>query len=175
MTFELRNSRRVFDGRILDVRVETFCHDDGEEVSREVVHNQGAVGVLACDGHQLILVRQPREAVGIADLLEIPAGRLDCDEETPLDCARRELAEEVGLGAARWQPILSYFSSPGFSDELVHLFLAEDLHPAEAHTDEIERIEVVRWALDELDSAIAGCRDAKTLIALLWFAGRLKG
>ncbi len=106
-------------------------------------------------------------------LLEIPAGRLDVDGEQPLQAAQRELAEEVGLGARSWQPILSYYSSAGFTDERVHLFLATELHESSAQSEENERIEIVRWPLARLDAAIEECRDAKTLIGLMWLARRL--
>jgi len=172
--FEAVGSESVYRGRLLDVRVERFVHADGEEVSREIVRHKGAVGILAHDERWLWLVRQPREAVG-EELLEIPAGRLDVEGETPLSCAQRELAEEIGLGAKSWQPILSYYSSPGFTDELVHLFLATDLYEQHAHSEENERIEVVHFPLERLFDAIESCRDAKTLIALLWYAQQLKG
>ncbi len=120
-------------------------------------------------------MRQPREAVGEPDLLEIPAGRLDVAGEQPLQAAQRELAEEIGRGAARWEPILSYYSSAGFSDERVHLFAATELHDASAQSEENERIEIVRWPLAQLEQAIAECVDAKTLIALMWLARRLNG
>jgi 8-oxo-dGTP pyrophosphatase MutT (NUDIX family) len=162
----------VYNGRLIDVRIERFRHGDGEEVTREVVRHRGAVGIIAHDSERVWLVRQPREAVG-EELLEIPAGRLDVDGEGPLQAAQRELAEEVGLGAERWEPILSFYTSAGFTDELVHLFHATSLHEASAESGENERIEIVPWPLETLDQAIAECRDAKTLIALLWLARRL--
>ncbi len=121
-------------------------------------------------------MRQPREAVGEEALLEIPAGRLDVEGEEPLEAAQRELAEEVGLGARSWETILTYYVSAGFSDERVHLFAATDLFQREGlESEENERIELVRWPLAELDRAIEGCRDAKSLIALLWLSRRLNG
>jgi ADP-ribose pyrophosphatase len=162
----------VYSGRLVEVRVERFRHADGEVVSREVVRHRGAVGVVAHDDELVWLVRQPREAVG-ERLLEIPAGRLDIDGEGPAQAARRELAEEIGRGARSWEPILSYYSSPGFADERVHLFLATDLYEASASSGENERLEIVRWPLVELEEVIEGCRDAKTLIGLLWLARRL--
>jgi 8-oxo-dGTP pyrophosphatase MutT (NUDIX family) len=163
----------VYSGRLVDVRVERFRHADGEVVSREVVHHRGAVGIVAHDDDVVWLVRQPREAVGEERLLEIPAGRLDVDGEEPEQTARRELAEEIGRGARSWEPILTYYSSAGFTDERVHLFCATDLHQASASSGENERIEVVRWPLSALERAIAECRDAKTLIGLLWLVRRL--
>jgi 8-oxo-dGTP pyrophosphatase MutT (NUDIX family) len=171
--FELLGAETPYSGRLVDVRIERYRHADGEEVTREIVHHRGAVGVLAYDERHVWLVRQPREAVGEPDLLEIPAGRLDVDGEEPLGAAQRELAEEIGRGARRWRPILSYYSSAGFTDERVHLFAASDLYESSADSGENERIEIVRWPLAELDRAIAECADAKTLIALLWLAREL--
>jgi ADP-ribose pyrophosphatase len=162
----------VYSGRFVDVRVERFRHADGEEVSREIVRHRGAVGIVAHDDERVWLVRQPRETVE-EELLEIPAGRLDVDGESPLEAAQRELAEEVGLGAERWEPIYSFYTSAGFTDERVHLFHATGLREASADSGENERIEIVPWPVATLDEAIAECRDAKTLIGLLWLARRL--
>ena len=163
----------VYEGRLLQVRVERFRHDDGGEVTREMVRQSGAVGIVAYDERAVWLVRQPREPVNEPRLLEIPAGRLDVAGEPPEQTARRELAEEIGRGASSWQPVLSYYSSAGLSDERVHLFCATDLFPASGHSGEEERIEVVAWPLERLNEAISECEDAKTLIGLLWLARRL--
>jgi 8-oxo-dGTP pyrophosphatase MutT (NUDIX family) len=173
--FEPLGGETVYDGRIVQVRIERFRHSDGEEVSREIVRHRGAVAMLANDQESVWLVRQPREAVGDPDVLEIPAGRLDVEGEQPLEAARRELAEEVGLGAHSWEPMLTYFTGVGFTDERVHLFHATDLYEEHADSGENERIEIVRWPLASLDAALAECRDAKTLIALFWLSRRLNG
>jgi ADP-ribose pyrophosphatase len=171
--FEALGGETVYHGRLVDVRVERFRHADGVEVSREIVRHRGAVGILAHDDEHVWLVRQPREAVDEPDLLEIPAGRLDKDGEAPLQAAQRELAEEISRGAHSWEPILTYYTGAGFTDERVHLFCASDLYPAQAHSGEDERIEVIAWPLSELQRAIDQCRDAKTLIGLFWLARRL--
>lgn len=171
--FEPLGGETVYDGRFLEIRVERFRHADGEVVTREVLRHTGAVGMVAYDEQSVWLVRQPREAVGEPGLLEIPAGRLDVEGEEPLVAAQRELAEEVGLGARGWEPIMTFYASAGFSDERVHLFAASDLYESQAHTDENERIEIVAWPLLDLDGAIAQCVDAKTLIALYWLARRV--
>jgi 8-oxo-dGTP pyrophosphatase MutT (NUDIX family) len=163
----------VYSGRLVEVRLERFRHDDGETVEREIVRHRGAVGIVAHDEETVWLVRQPREAVGAAGLLEIPAGRLDVDSEQPLQTAQRELAEEIGRGARSWEPILSYYSSAGFTDERVHLFCATTLFESRADSGEQERIEVVRWPLEDVGGAIEQCEDAKTLIGLLWLQRRL--
>ncbi|HUA75339.1 MAG TPA: NUDIX hydrolase [Solirubrobacteraceae bacterium] len=173
MSFEALGGESVYRGRIVDVRIDRFRHEDGEEVSREIVRHQGAVAVVAYDEHVVWLVRQPREAVEEPRLLEIPAGRLDVAGEAPLAAAQRELEEEIGRGAERWEPIVTYYTAPGFTDERVHLFEATGLYEAHADSGENERIELVQWPLDRLDEAIAECRDAKSLIGLYWLARRL--
>jgi ADP-ribose pyrophosphatase len=162
----------VYSGRLIEVRVERFRHSDGEEVTREIVRHRGAVGIVAHDDEHVWLVRQPRETVE-AELLEIPAGRLDVDGESALAAAQRELAEEVGLGADRWEPIVTFYTSAGFTDERVRLFRATGLHEASAESEENERIEIIAWPLSRLEEAIAECRDGKSLIGLLWLARRL--
>ncbi len=171
--FTALGGETVYSGRLVDVRMERFRHADGEEVSREIVRHPGAVGILARDEEYVWLVRQPREGVDEPDLLEIPAGRLDKPGEEPLPAARRELEEEIGRGAHEWEPILTYYTGAGFTDEQVHLFSATGLYEASADSGEQERIEIVRWPLERLGEAIAECRDAKTLIALYWLARRL--
>ena len=158
----------VWEGRLNRVRVDRFRYDDGEEAEREIVEHLGAVAIVAHDGETVYLVRQPREAIGDPDFLEIPAGRLDQEGESPLEAAQRELAEEIGKAASRWERITSYVSSAGMSDEVVHVFHATGLTDRSAESDENERIEIVRWPLDDLDGALAATRDAKTIIALQW-------
>ena len=170
--FEPLGGRTIYEGRIVTLRIERFRFADGEEVEREIVRHQGAVGVLVHDDANLFLVRQPREAIDDADFLEIPAGRLDVDGEAPLEAAKRELAEELGKAAATWTAITDYVSSVGVMDETVYLFHATELRDAHAEAESNERIEIVRWPLSDLDGAIAATRDAKTLIALLWLKAR---
>ena len=171
--FERVASETKYEGKIFSVVEETFRHEDGEDSTREIVRHQGAVGVVAHDGERIYLVRQPREAIGVPDLLEIPAGKLDVDGESPLQTARRELAEEIGQEAEHWEAVISYFPSSGYTDEVVHVFAATDLHPSDVKPDPHERIEVVRWPLDDLDGAIQESRDAKTIVGLQWLKLRL--
>ena len=159
--------RVAWEGKLNRVRVDRFRYDDGEEAEREIVEHPGAVGIVAHDGEHVYLVRQPREAVGEDALLELPAGKLDEEGEEPLDTGKRELAEEIGKAADHWEHLKSYWSSAGFSDERVHIFLATGLHDvARPEVEEDERIELVAWPLDDLDGAIAATDDAKTLIGL---------
>jgi 8-oxo-dGTP pyrophosphatase MutT (NUDIX family) len=167
MAFEPIGREVVYDGRIATVRVEKFRHDDGEVVEREVVEHPGAAVMLPLDGDRIWLVRQPREVVGEESLLELPAGKLNGGEV--LDTAKRELREEIGKSAARWQHLTTFYASPGFTDEEIHAFLATDLSDAPLDAEEEERIEIVSEPLDRLDDVIRACRDSKSLLALLWF------
>src|ERR671925_1637212 len=110
-------SETVYEGRIARVRLDEFRYRDGSTSIREVVGHPGAVAIVAHDERSLYLVRQPREAVGEEALLELPAGKLDVPGESPLDCAKRELAEEVGKAAAEWQELKRFYTSPGFAEE----------------------------------------------------------
>jgi 8-oxo-dGTP pyrophosphatase MutT (NUDIX family) len=168
MGLERIGGEEVWRGKVFAVRVDKFRDESGGELEREVASHPGAVGVVAHDGEQLYLVRQPREPVGGELLLELPAGKLDHDEEEVLDTAKRELAEEIGKGARTWQHLTTFYSSPGFSDEEVHVYLATDLYDEQADPDEGERIDIETVPLSELDSVIRDCRDAKTLVGLLW-------
>jgi 8-oxo-dGTP pyrophosphatase MutT (NUDIX family) len=160
-------SRTVYDGRVVSVRIDEIRYEDGETSEREVVVHPGAVAILAHDERLLYMVRQPREAVGDDSLLELPAGKLDVEGESPLDCAKRELGEEVGLEASEWRELKRIYSSPGFSDEQVHLFVASGLRQVEPQRSEGERIETVTVPLDELDETIEQCADAKSLVGLM--------
>jgi 8-oxo-dGTP pyrophosphatase MutT (NUDIX family) len=173
MGFERIGSEVAWEGRIARVRVDTVRFDDGEETEREIVEHPGAVAVVAHDGERFFLVRQPREAVGEPALLELPAGKLDEEGEEPLDTAKRELAEEIGKGARTWRHLTSFYTSPGFADEECHLYLATDLHDERADAGDEERIEIVEVPLAELDRVIEECRDAKSLVGLLWFRAYL--
>lgn len=167
MAFEQVGGEVVYEGRIATVRVEKFRHDDGEVVEREVVEHPGAAVMLPLDGDRIWLVRQPREVVGEESLLELPAGKLNGGEV--LDTAKRELREEIGKSAARWQHLTTFYASPGFTNEEIHAFLATDLSDSPLDAEEEERIEIVSEPLDRLDDVIRSCRDSKSLLALLWF------
>ena len=175
--FESLGSQVGWKGKLFQAGTERFRHADGTEVNRDKAWHPGAVGILALDETSVWLTRQPREVVGASASLEIPAGKLDVPGEAPLQSAQRELAEEVGLRAARWTELFVFFSSPGFTDERVWLYLALELSPAaETEADEDERIQIVRWPLDRLSQAISECQDAKSLVALLWLqAGQRRG
>jgi 8-oxo-dGTP pyrophosphatase MutT (NUDIX family) len=163
------DSKIVYEGKIATVRVDEFRYPDGSTAVREVVGHPGAVAMVAYDERHLYLVRQPREAVREEALLELPAGKLDVPGESPLDCAKRELAEEIGKAASEWRELKRFYTSPGFAEEEVIVYLATGLEDASAEADEEERLTIVPWPLDELDGAIAECGDSKSLIGMLMF------
>jgi ADP-ribose pyrophosphatase len=171
--FRASGAEVVFEGSVIKAGTERFRYADGEEVSRDKVWHPGAVAMIVADDECVWLVRQPREAAGLADALEIPAGKCDIAGEEPLAAAQRELAEELGLKANEWRELFGFYTSPGFCDEYIRLYEARDLVDLGApDPDDDERIEIVRWPLAELDAAIAAAADAKTLMALLWLARR---
>jgi len=171
--FERTGGETRYEGKVFSVTEETFRHEDGEETTREIVRHTGAVGVVCHDGERIYLVRQPREAVGSPDLLELPAGKLDVEEEAPLETAKRELAEEIGKAAEHWEHLHSFYTSPGFTDEECHVYLATGLSDAEAETDEHERIDIETRPLAELDALIEESLDSKTIIGLAHLRTRL--
>ena len=165
-------SETKWEGTIITAGIERFRRADGTGLEREKVWHSGAVGILAVDERHVWLTRQPREAIRQSASLEIPAGKLDVEGEAPLEAAKRELGEEIGKRAASWSELKVFYTSPGFSDERVWLYLATGLEDdPDAVPDEDEQIEIVPWELERLDQAIDECEDSKSLIALLWLRG----
>jgi ADP-ribose pyrophosphatase len=165
--FERTGGETVYDGTIANVRIDEFRYADGSTSKREIVAHPGAVAVVCHDDLHVYLVRQPREAVGEPELLEVPAGKLDEPGESPLDCAKRELVEEIGKSAAEWTELKRFYTSPGFAEEQVTIFLATGLADVSHEPDPHERIEIVAWPLSDLDGAIDACEDSKSLIGLM--------
>jgi ADP-ribose pyrophosphatase len=172
---ELLDSRVAYEGYGVDVQVRRYRRDDGTEVTRQVIDHPGSVAILAHDDEFVYLVAQPREAVEEDALLEIPAGTLDHEGETELECAVRELAEEARLAATEWTELTKIYPSPGYISEVVTIFLATGLSPASGERDEDEAIDIVRLPLAELGRKLPGIRDASTLIALMALRDRLAG
>ncbi len=158
----------LYRGRIINVRQDRVKISGGQVAFREIVEHPGAVAMLVLDGKGgVVLVRQHRQPVGEI-LLEIPAGKLEPNEE-PLQCARRELLEETGLEGKKWRELFSFYPSPGFCDEIIYLFQVEDLTAAVSPTtDPEERISVVKIPLAETPEMIKDgqIKDGKTIIAL---------
>jgi ADP-ribose pyrophosphatase len=166
-------SRRVFDGKLLKVRVDEVVMADGRAVSREIIEHPGAVGIVAWDGERMAMVRQWRQAAG-RETLEIPAGTRDPGEE-PRQTAERELAEECGVSATSWEAGPGFWTAPGFCTEYLTLWLATDLAPADAAGPDDESVEREWLTLDEALAAVADgtVNDAKSLVAIFWFARRM--
>lgn len=157
----------IHQGTIVNLRRSDYRRPDGTVVTREVMDHPGAVVIVPVEGDHVLMVRQPREAVQEVTL-ELPAGKLDHPGEDPLDCARRELAEEVGRAAAGWRDLGGFYTAPAILTEFIRCYLATRLSPVDAISpDEDEAIEVVEWPLARLAEAIEQVRDAKTLIGLL--------
>jgi ADP-ribose pyrophosphatase len=172
--FERVRSQTVYEGAFFSVRNDVYRHEDGEEAEREIVAHSGAVGIVVLDGERLWFVRQPREAIGSPDFLEIPAGKLDEEGESPLDTGKRELAEEIGKRAEHWESLGSFYTSPGFATEEIHLFLATGLSDVKRPAvEEDERIDIEVRPLADLDAILAETQDSKTLIALYRLRERL--
>lgn len=157
------DSEAVFEGAIWDVARDHIDLGDGVHVHREYVRHTGAVAIVALDERDRVLfVRQYRHPTGY-ELYEIPAGLLDVSGEPPVDCAKRELAEEADLVADRWDVLIDWFNSPGGSDEAIRVFLARDLSEVpldQRHQREHEEAQMTStWAsLDEAHDAVLGGR-----------------
>jgi ADP-ribose pyrophosphatase len=167
------SSKRLYDGRIINLRLDTMVLPNGKMSQREIVEHRGAVAMVPMlDRDTVILVRQYRRAAASC-LLEIPAGTRDHNEDIEL-CARRELAEEINYHAGRMVKLFHSYMAPGYSTEIIHTFLALDLTPTEGHTDEDEFLEIVPTAFTEAIEKIKSGEivDAKTISGLL-FAERL--
>jgi ADP-ribose pyrophosphatase len=174
-------TRRVHTGRVLNLDIDTVRFPDGSTGDLEVIRHPGAAAVvpLASPADSadpvVLLLRQFRYAAG-GPLWEIPAGRLE-PGEAPDACAQRELREEAGARAGRLERLTTIWTTPGFTDETIHLFLATELTMVEANREPDEFIEVVARPLSEVLTAIKGgeISDAKTVVAILYMAGFVFG
>jgi len=161
-------SRRIYQGKIINLRVDEVLLPDGKKASREIVEHPGAVAAvpLLPDG-KVVLIRQFRKAVEEI-IYEIPAGKLEL-EEKPRQCMERELEEEIGYGAGELKELISYYPSPGFSGEIIHLFLATHLQKKQQNLEGDEFLEVVILKFAEALRMIkeGKIKDGKTIIGLL--------
>ncbi|MEF2964427.1 NUDIX hydrolase [Paenibacillus sp. M1] len=155
----------VFSGKVISLQIDTVELPDGSRGTREIIRHPGAVAVLAVHEGRLLLVDQFRQAMGRCEL-EIPAGKLEKGED-PMEAARRELQEETGYRCGKIKLLHSFYTSPGFADEIIHLYLAEELTAGEMAPDEDEFLEVIEASFEEVQSYIADGRiaDAKTILA----------
>lgn len=161
------SSNRLFEGKIINLRQDEVMLPNGRTATREVVEHPGAVAVVPITKTgQVVLVRQFRHPVGRI-ILEVPAGKLDRNEK-PEDCALRELAEETGFVANKLHKLTSMYTTPGVSNEVIHLYLAEDLVKSDQRPDEDEFIKTEQYTPEQIRQMIRSGEicDAKSLVAL---------
>ena len=162
------HTERIYQGRLVGLRVDTVELPSGRKTKREIVEHGGVAAIVVIDSeNNVLLVRQYRKPVERV-LLEIPAGGMESGEDA-LVCARRELEEETGFSAERWEELGFFYTSPGFCTEQMHLYLATELRPAKNAADDDENIEVVRVPLASVPELIASGEvcDAKSIAGLL--------
>jgi ADP-ribose pyrophosphatase len=168
-------TRRVYSGRVLDLDIDTVRFPDGSVGELEMIRHSGASAVVpvlsqATADPEILLIRQFRHAAD-GPVWEVPAGRLE-PGETPDTCAHRELVEEAGVRAGRLDRLTTIYTTPGFTDERIHLFVARDLTPTEHRREADEFIETHRLPLSHALQLIRSgeITDAKTVISLLYFS-----
>ena len=163
----------LFKGRMLRLERDTVRLPNGSETSREVIRHPGAVGIIAVQDQHVLLVRQYRYAIA-QETLEIPAGKLD-PNETPAACAQRELREETGYRGTM-EHISTFYTTPGFTDEVIHLFFAQDLvwDPLAPDDDEFIGVERMPWDEAVQKAQRSEFNDAKTMLGILLVQGRLE-
>lgn len=170
-------TERVYRGRVINVDIDTVRYPNGQSGELEIVRHPGASAVVpfltdpASDDPQLLLIKQYRYAGG-GFMYEVPAGKLDGDED-PRVCAERELQEEVGCTARRLDHLYTFYTTPGFTDERIHAFMATGLERGETkhEHDEFMSVEVVRLS-DALELIRSGeLNDAKSALAIMYAAG----
>lgn len=170
------SSERIYEGKIINLKVDEVNLPNGRTSKRELIEHPGAVAILAITAEKkIIMVEQYRKALE-RSIIEVPAGKLE-KGETPETTAMRELEEETGYTADSLQLIQSFSTSPGFADEVVHLFFAEGLRKSEsgAVTDDDEFVELMEVTVEEAEQMMRDNRiyDAKTAFAVLWAKQRL--
>jgi ADP-ribose pyrophosphatase len=172
-------SQVSYKGPVFSVHTEEVVEPGGIRARRDIVRHSGSVVVLAVDdqpsGQRVLLERQYRHAAG-QFLWELPAGRIDRGERES-DAAKRELLEETGYTAQRWEKVLHFYVSPGFLDETMSIYMARWLHAGEAQPEEDEKIETRFFTLPTVERMVANgtIRDAKTIAGILWLAHKLRG
>lgn len=160
-------TRNIYKGRVVNLNLETVTLPNGATVEIEMIHHPGAAAVVPMqDDGSVLLIRQYRHAVG-GYILEIPAGKLDPGED-PRDCAARELEEEIGFRASSLEPLITFFTTPGFTDEVIHLYKATGLTPGTQSLDRDEVLDVIEMPLERAMGQIADgtIRDGKTIVGL---------
>jgi len=173
---ETLNSRKVYSGKIINLRVDEVMLPNGKKSTREIVEHQGATAIVAInERNEVIMLRQYRKPVELT-ILEIPAGRIEAGEDVET-CAQRELMEEIGYYAGKLIPLIDFYSTPGFSNEKMYIFLATQLKSKKKPADSDENIRIEEIPFEEaVEKVYSGeIVDAKTIIGLLIANQYLKG
>jgi ADP-ribose pyrophosphatase len=159
--------KKIYKGRVVDLNLETVTLPNGATIELELIHHPGAAAIVPMkDENTIFMIRQYRYAAG-GYLLEIPAGTLHPNED-PKDCAARELEEEIGFRALALDPVITFFTTPGFTNEVIHIFKATGLSPGRQNLDHDEVIEVIQLPLETAMTQIreGKIRDGKTIVGL---------
>lgn len=162
------SKKTIWRGRAVNFDVDTVRLPDGKLATREYMNHPGAVGVVPfLDKDTIIMVRQYRHPVGEVTL-ELPAGKID-PKESVLTCIKRELAEETGYTASKFAPLIRYWPTPAFANEVLHLFVATGLKPGKIHADDDEFIEAVEIPFKKAVAMVKNgkIRDSKTVVGIL--------
>lgn len=170
-------SQQIYSGKVISLKVDDVSLPNGETGKREIINHPGAVAVIAItENNKILLVEQYRKALE-RSIVEIPAGKLEKGEE-PIVTARRELEEETGYTSDHFKFIQAFATSPGFADEIIHIYFAEKLKKLDipAELDEDEFVELMEVSLEEAEAMVADGRiyDAKTAFAILWLKLKMK-
>jgi len=169
LNFKTIERNKIFEGRVLNLYKDTIKYDDGNVEQREIVEHYGGSVILAMpDDNNLILIKQFRHPINKV-IYELPAGKLNLNED-PLECAKRELKEETGFEAKHWEKIISFYTSPGYSSEVLHIFLAKNLTAGEQNLEPGEKhIKIITLSFDEAIKKIKNDEivDGKTIIGIL--------
>ena len=177
MIFEEKtpDSKRIYEGRIINLRVDKVTVVSGTSTREIVEHNGGSVIAAVTDDNKIIMVKQFRKPME-SPILEVPAGKLDGDED-PADAALRELSEETGYTAGKLEKLTEFYPSVGYTTEVLHIYLATDLKPGACHPDENEVLEVMEMDLEEVYRMVMDGKihDGKTIAAVMMARDKLRG
>ncbi len=173
MKFRVEAEKELFQGRIIRLMEKKLVLPNGRRTTYHIVEHPGAVAIVPVHANgDVVLLKQFRPTIGM-EIYEIPAGTME-EGEAPLATAKREIIEETGFKAKRWEKIADFYTAPGFCDERMHVYLARDLTPAQADGDADEILRPVRMSIDAALKLIRTrrIRDAKTIAGLMIYHGR---
>lgn len=176
LTEKVLSSDRKFEGKVINLRVDTVELESGATATREIVEHPGGVCVISIDEYENVLMVKQYRAPFKSVILEVPAGKLNYGEDHFL-CGKREFLEETGYNAESFTYLGVFYPSVGFLDEVLHIYLAENLTKAEQNLDDDEFLTVEKYKLSDLVKMVMTneIKDAKTIIAILMLSERLKG